>query len=137
MTSHSRQSSTDSTTNRSGRFLTLGHLVISAVGWGGIGVLWSRVYATAELKGGMVGVIMVGVFLLVAMMLTVGWIRHNVTLSKKFGDRRSKVYDVEADWSVDKHGRSVAGPDWGTLQAAARLEIEIDDRAGRKIYREV
>ena len=71
------------------------------------------------------------------MLLTMGWIRHNLALSRKFGERRSKVYDVEADWSKDKHGRTVAGPDWETLQAAARVEIEIDDRAGRKIYREI
>ena len=128
---------TDSKTNRSGRFFTLGHLLIALVVWGVIGFFWSRLYASAELTGGMVGVIMLGVFLLVAMMLTLGWIRHNVTLAQKFGDRRSKVYDVEADWSQDRHGRSVAGPDWGTLQAAARVEIEIDDRAGRKIYREI
>lgn len=125
------------TTSRSGRFFTTGHLMMALVVGVVIGLFWTRLYRAAENSGGMAGVIMIGVFLLTAMVMTLWWIRHNVTLSKRFGERRTRVYEVEGDWSHDKLGRPVSVTDWGSLQTASRVDIEVDDHAGRKIYREV
>ena len=119
----------------SGRFTTVLHLALALGGWTALVWLGTRVVDRTAPAHGALGVLVMGLLVIMSTSLTVFWIRHNLRLSRRYGDRRSAVRDVEADWSHDKLGRPVAGPSEATLQDAAEVEIDVDRRSGRKIYR--
>jgi hypothetical protein len=118
-----------------GRLATVVHLILALAGWILFGVFWLQVFYRTPPEDSAVGVLVVGVLLVVSFSLTVAWIRHNIILSRQYGNRRSSVREATADWSHDKLGRSIAAPSWETLQEAAQIEIDLDTRSDRKIYR--
>ncbi len=105
------------------------HLVLVVLGWAGFAWLWSlvlgRPWESADLRGLIVGT------LVVAPVLTVAWIVHNVGIYRRRGPRRS-VPAVTWRYERDYNGREVAA-DFTALRDACTVVIDVD--GGRKRYR--
>lgn len=110
-------------------------MLLALVGWVVFGLFWFRVFYRTPSEQGAVGVLVVAVLLVVSISLTLAWIRHNLVLSRRHGDRRSRVREESRDWSRDMLGRPVRGPGWDQLQGASEVEIVLDPYTGRKLYR--
>jgi hypothetical protein len=110
-------------------------MLLALAGWVGFGWFWYRVFFRTPSEQGAVGVLVVAVLLVVSVGLTLAWIRHNLLLSSRYGDRRSLIREGWRDWSRDKLGRVVTGPRWEDLQGAPEVEIALEPHSGRKLYR--
>lgn len=117
----------------SGKVATFVHLVLALVAWVVFGLFWVRVFYRTPPDEGAIGVLIIGVLLIVSVSLTVAWIRHNLILSVRYRDRRMNIREVPEDWSHDKLGREVIGPEWEILRSAPDVEIALEGE--RKIYR--
>ena len=119
----------------SGKVATFVHLLVALAGWVVFALFWVQVFYRTPPDEGAIGVLVIGILLIVSVSLTVTWIRHNLILSERFKDRRVKVREVQEDWSRDKLGREVTGPEWDTLLSASEVEITLDEEGKQKIYR--
>ena len=117
----------------SGKVATFVHLVFALAGWVVFALFWVRVFYRTPPDDGAVGVLVIGILLIVSVSLTISWIRHNLILSERFKDRRMNIREVPEDWSHDKLGREVTGPEWDALRSAPDVEIVLEGK--RKIYR--
>ena len=108
----------------------VGHVVLVVLGWAGFAWLWSlvlgRPWESADLRRLIVGT------LVVAPVLTVAWIVHNVGIYRRRGPRRS-VPAVAWRYERDYNGREVAA-DFAALRDARTVVIDVD--GGRKRYRD-
>ncbi len=120
---------------RSGWPGTALHSLLALLGWVGFALFWYRVFYRTPSEQGAVGVLIVAVLLVVSVSLTLAWIRHNLLLSRRYRERRSRVREIPWDWSCDKLGREVNAPRWEELQGAAEVEIALEPGGGRKVYR--
>jgi len=119
----------------SGKVATFVHLILALAGWIGFGYFWVRVFYRTPPDDGAIGVLIIAILLIVSVSLTIAWIRHNLILNKRYGDRRMKIREVPEDWSHDTIGRVVTGPGWETLRSASEVEIVLDAEGEQKVYR--
>lgn len=119
----------------SGKVATFVHLILALAGWVAFAFFWVRVFYRTPPDDGAIGVLVIGILLIVSVSLTVAWIRHNLVLSERFRERRMNIREVPEDWSKDKLGRVVVGPEWDTLRSASEVEIVLEGE--RKIYKAV
>lgn len=119
----------------SGKVTTFVHLILALAGWVVFGYFWVRVFYRTPPDDGAIGVLIIGILLIVTVSLTVAWIRHNLILSERYGDRRMKIREVPEDWSHDTLGRVVTGPGWETLRSASEVEIVLEAESEQKAYR--
>lgn len=120
---------------RSSRGLTLFHLVLAVFGWILFAYFWFRVFYRTPSEDSAVGVLAIAVLLVVCISFTAVWIRHNLILSRRHGNRRNRIREVRFDWSKDKLGRVVEEADWEHLQGEAEVEVDIDGKSTQKVYR--
>jgi hypothetical protein len=110
------------------------HLLLAAGGWVLFIYFWFHVFYRTPPDDSAVGVLVVAVLLVVCVSVTVAWIRHNLAQSRRFQERRARVPQVRYDFGRDKLGRPVLGLD-ESLLLAPEVEIELDPRTDRKLYR--
>jgi hypothetical protein len=107
----------------------LAHGLLVVVGWVGFVWLWAlvarRPWESAPL------VWLTGGSLLAAPLLTALWVRHNRSIHRRKGERRS-VANVDTGYARDWHGRPVRA-NWEMLARSRYVTIEVVD--GHKLYR--
>lgn len=120
---------------KSSRALAIFHLVLAVFGWILFAYFWFRVFYRTPPEDSAVGVLAVAVLLVICVSFTAVWIRHNLILSRRHGDRRNRIREVRFNWSTDKLGRNVEEVSWENLQSEPEVEIDIDGRTAKKVYR--
>lgn len=111
-----------------------GQLLLAVVGWCLFVWFWYRVFYRTPSEESVRGVLSVAGLLLVSTGLTLGWVRHNLLLARKFEGRRRNVREVIPSWTHDAVGRPLVAPNLSDLQMSPGIEVRLDDQ-GRKEYR--
>ncbi len=97
------------------------HALLIAFGWAVFVWGWQRVTA-ARPEIGELRLLFVGALLLVPV-LTLSWVAHNVGIYRRKGPRRASR-SVALQYDRDFNGRHIRA-DWGSLQAARRIDIGV------------
>lgn len=117
------------TARRSRRLL---HASAALVGWVIFARFWIIVFLQTPPAEAARGVLLVALLLILAVALTLGWIRHNIRLYRH-RDRRRLPPEARADFSSDVLGRRVTSPAWEEVRLAPEVEISVEGSA--KAYR--
>lgn len=125
----------DHLVTRSSRPAGIAHGLLALAGWLVFGWFWYRVFYRTPADESAAGVLVVAVLLVLSVGLTLAWIRHNQALARRYRGRRTRIPEADRDWSRDVLGRPVEGPSWDVVQEAVEVEIDVDERTGRKVYR--
>ena len=106
----------------------LAHLLALLAGWALFFYWWYEV-AVQDWNRTQVALIIL-VTLIVAPVITVTWVLHNLSIFRRKGPRLG-VPKVSLEYPRDWNGRDIVA-DWGALAEAARVEITVV--GGRKLY---
>ena len=104
------------------------HLLALLAGWALFFYWWYEV-AVQDWNRTQVALI-IFVTLLVAPVITVAWVLHNLSLFRRKGPRLG-VRKVPIEYPRDWNGREIVA-DWSALATSSRIEITVD--GGRKLY---
>jgi hypothetical protein len=114
------------------RSLRLLHALVALLGWLVFSRFWIIVFLRTPPTEAARGVLLLALLLILAVGLTLGWVRHNIRLFRH-RDRRRTARDVRADFSSDVLGRPVTSPAWEEVRLAPEIEITVEESA--KAYR--
>jgi hypothetical protein len=104
------------------------HLLALLAGWALFFYWWHEV-AVQDWNRTQVALI-IFVTLVVAPVLTIGWVMHNLSIFRRKGPRLG-VPKVALEYPRDWNGREIVA-DWATLAESGRIEITVD--GDRKLY---
>ena len=111
------------------------HVVIAAVVWGLFAWAWYVVFLKRTNDQTLNGVLALGAFLLIMLLVTLGWVRHNLRIYERRGPR-TQVPTVREDWSRDVLGRTVEA-DWAAVRSASVVVIETEESVKRYVVGDV
>lgn len=109
----------------------LAHLLALLAGWALFFYWWYEV-AVQDWNRTQVALI-IFVTLIVAPVITIGWVLHNLNIFRRKGPRLGTP-KVALEYPRDWNGREIVA-DWDALGDVARIEVTVD--GGRKLYRPV
>lgn len=109
------------------------HILFAAASWILFVDYWILVLGQPMSAGLRVALGFMAVTLVLVPLLVYLWIVHNLSLAKRWSQRRRGRPDPGEDFREDFLGRSLAGSDLRSLQAAQELVVELDGE--RKRYR--
>ena len=109
------------------------HILFAAASWILFVDYWILVLGQPMSSGLRVALGFVAITLVLVPLLVYLWILHNLSLAKRWRQRRSGRRDPGEDFRADFLGRSLGGSDLRSLQAARELLIEVEGE--RKRYR--
>lgn len=110
------------------RLHKLVHLLAILAGWALFFYWWYEV-AVQDWNRTQVALI-IFVTLVVAPVITVAWVLHNLSIFRRKGPRLG-VPEVALEYQRDWNGREIVA-DWATLGAAGRIEVTV--QGDRKLY---
>lgn len=108
------------------------HALVAVAGWLVFARFWLIVFYRTPPAEAARGVLLLALLLILAVAVTLGWVRHNIRLFRH-RDRRRLPPEVRASFASDALGRPVAGPAWEEVRLAPEVEISVEGAA--KAYR--
>ena len=108
------------------------HTVASILMWCLFGYYWWVVAQRRVNPATIEALAILGGLAVVGLLLTVGWVAHNLRLSRRLGRRKGFPAPAET-FAVDHLQRPLVGPGIEALRAARVVTVGLDDE-GRKVY---
>jgi len=118
--------------SRSNSVQRVAHALVAVLGWIVFARFWWIVFYRTPPEAAVQGVLVLGLLLLIAIAITLAWVRHNIRLFRNRTRRRTPPM-VRPDFSRDVLGRNVEGPAWEDVRLAPEVEIDVVDSV--KTYR--
>lgn len=105
------------------------HVVFAIAAWVVFAWAWYVVFVKRVSDQTLSGVLALGVFLVVMLLLTLGWVRHNLRIYKRKGPRTT-IPTVREDWTRDAMGRRIEAS-WQEVRSAPIVVIDASERVKR------
>jgi hypothetical protein len=116
-------------TQSSGRGQLLLHIGAAVAAWALFVWAWYVVFLKRTSEQAMNGLLALGVFLVVMLLLTLTWVQHNLRIHRR-KTARAAVPTVREDWAHDILGRRIEA-EWPALKAAPLVEVELSEESKR------
>ena len=104
------------------------HILVSVAMWCLFGYYWHVVLDRQIGPGTVRAMLLLAGLIVAGLLVTMGWIAHNLRLARRFADRRREVRDPGLPaYDHDTIGRPIARPDLADLRRARVVDIDADE----------